>query len=103
MVNALEHNLQEQPAVPSPGKKPVKGFSKSKRAALILDAMKPILATAVDQVHHQLCSSAYMLNAHCIAILGPWVIQQEKFSFVMEVCSIKQHVLYGLTTAHHSV
>lgn len=50
---AVELNLQagsQQQLSQSPVSKPVKGFSKSKRAALVLDAMKPILAAAMDQV-----------------------------------------------------
>lgn len=50
---AVELNLQagsQQQLSHSPVSKPVKGFSKSKRAALVLDAMKPILAAVMDQV-----------------------------------------------------
>lgn len=53
VATVLEQNLQagkEQQPANSSGAKPGKGFSKSKRAALVLDAMKPVLQAAVDQV-----------------------------------------------------
>lgn len=51
---AADQNLHASKLVPlstgSPQSKPVKGMSKSKKAALILDAMKPLLSTALEQV-----------------------------------------------------
>lgn len=51
---AVDENLNGSkmsgPAAQSPKGKPVRGVSKSKRAALVLDAMKPILASALEQV-----------------------------------------------------
>ncbi len=53
VIEAVEHNLQasnqQQPSQPLMGKSG-KGFSKSKRAALVLDAMTPLLPAAMDQV-----------------------------------------------------
>ena len=53
VIEAVEHNLQasnqQQPPQSLMGK-PSKGFSKSKRAALVLDAMTPLLPAAMDQV-----------------------------------------------------
>ncbi|KAL0031856.1 hypothetical protein WJX79_000268 [Trebouxia sp. C0005] len=53
VIEAVEHNLhansQQQPPQSLQGK-PTKGFSKSKRAALVLDAMTPLLPAAMDQV-----------------------------------------------------
>ncbi|KAL0054989.1 hypothetical protein WJX82_005498 [Trebouxia sp. C0006] len=53
VIEAVEYNLhadsQQQPPQSLMGK-PSKGFSKSKRAALVLDAMTPLLPAAMDQV-----------------------------------------------------
>ena len=54
VIEAVEHNLQasnqqQQPPQSLMGKS-AKGFSKSKRAALVLDAMTPLLPAAMDQV-----------------------------------------------------
>ncbi len=53
VIEAVDHNLhadsqQQQPQ--SLMGKPSKGFSKSKRAALVLDAMTSLLPVAMDQV-----------------------------------------------------
>ena len=54
VTDAVDQHLhappKEAPASQSPQTKPAKGMSKSKRAALVLDAMKPILATALEEV-----------------------------------------------------
>ncbi|KAL0019463.1 hypothetical protein WJX77_007420 [Trebouxia sp. C0004] len=53
VIEGVEHNLQasnQQQPSQSPMGKPSKGFSKSKRAALILDAMTPLLPAAMHQV-----------------------------------------------------
>ncbi len=53
VIEAVEHNLHadsQQHLPQSLTGKPSKGFSKSKRAALVLDAMTPLLPAAVDQV-----------------------------------------------------
>lgn len=44
------HIPKASPLGHSPQGKPAKGISRSKRAALVLDAMKPILATALEEV-----------------------------------------------------
>ena len=53
VIEAVEYNLhaesQQRPPQSLMGK-PSKGFSKSKRAALVLDAMTPLLPAAMDQV-----------------------------------------------------
>ena len=56
------HVPKPAPLSQSPQSKPAKGISRSKRAALVLDAMKPILATALQEVRTArpaaLCGSA---------------------------------------------
>lgn len=56
------HAAKSAPLSQSPQSKPAKGISRSKRAALVLDAMKPILATALQEVRTArptaLCASA---------------------------------------------
>ena len=51
---AVDDNMngkkQSGPAAQSPKGKPGRGVSKSKRAALVLDAMKPVLASALEKV-----------------------------------------------------
>ena len=44
------HAPKAAPLSQSPQSKPAKGISRSKRAALVLDGMKPILATALQEV-----------------------------------------------------
>ena len=63
MVMSVEESLHGHPngqQVQAPGKKPNKGVSKSKRAALVLDAMQPLLAPALNQV-----------QSSCL--LNPWL------------------------------
>ena len=53
IASAIEASLHGNPNGQQPqasGKKPNKGVSKSKRAALVLDAMQPLLKTALEQV-----------------------------------------------------
>lgn len=45
-----QHISKASPLSHSPQSKAAKSISKSKRAALVLDAMKPILATALEEV-----------------------------------------------------
>lgn len=58
-LQGLPEGQQGQPA----GKRPNKGVSKSKRAALVLDAMQPLLASTLEQVLHGLNSQAPYYDA----------------------------------------
>lgn len=47
---AADQDMHALTAAPLSQGKPAKGISRSKRAALVLDAMKPILAAALEEV-----------------------------------------------------
>lgn len=49
-ADASLHASKQVPLSGSPQSKPSKGVSKSKKAALVLDAMKPLLPTTLEQV-----------------------------------------------------
>ena len=49
-ANQDVHAPTAAPSSQPPQGKPAKGISRSKRAALVLDAMKPVLATALQEV-----------------------------------------------------
>lgn len=68
---AADQNLHASKLVPlsgSPQSKPAKGMSKSKKAALILDAMKPLLSTALEQVRGCPCIWFSHLSWHRCAL-----------------------------------
>ena len=63
------HVPKAAPLSQSPQSKPIKGISRSKRAALVLDAMKPILATAIQQVRTASPTAVCTPAAHVNTVL----------------------------------
>ena len=69
----VEENLQSN-RQPAQSQYPARALSKPKRAALVLDATNPLLASVLERVCNTLTSSLCMHTVQLHALGNPWVI-----------------------------